>query len=78
MDGRPRGTVIEQIKEEFPVANGPHGLENCCITVAVSFGNDGRFLNEREIIIKSNQKNEDAKPKKKEVNFLDQLKRIVP
>lgn len=62
-------------KEEFNYTEGV-GWAHRRSTAAVLLRKDLHFLNDREIILMSNHKNEAAKAKKREFTFLDQLNNI--
>lgn len=75
VDDRNHRTVIGQITEDFIHSNGPHGWARLRITVEVIFRKEVRFVNEHEIIIKSEEGI--CESTKNEFTFLEQLKKIV-
>lgn len=58
VDDRHLATVLAQRKEYFLDYNGPHGWAYHLITLAVILRKHRRFLNDRKIIITTNQENQ--------------------
>lgn len=56
VDGRHHNTVIAQINEAFPDTDGPYGWAHRRMNVEVILRKDRQFLNERELISTSSQK----------------------